>query len=223
MEINHLLVFDWDGTLADSAATIVRAMQAAIRQLQLQYRDDTTIRDIIGLGLVEGIAKLYPELAPKDASRLASGYKNQYRKLVPETIPLFPGVETTLRELAGQGFILAIATGKSRAGLDRSLRESGLDKHFSASRCADETFSKPHPGMLLELMTEVGAGPESTLMIGDSTYDMEMADHAGVPAVAVSYGVHDRERLLQYQPLLCIDELPALLHWLQESKQHQEH
>lgn len=220
MGTNLLLVFDWDGTLADSAGTIVRAMQTAIRQLQLEYRDDCTVRDIIGLGLAEGIEKLYPGLPEQWATELAAGYKHNYRNLVAETIPLFPGVEATVRELAERGFTLAIATGKSRVGLDRSLRETGLDEDFSASRCADETFSKPHPGMLLELMTEIGTGPETTLMIGDSIYDMEMAGHAGVPAVAVSYGVHGRERLLQYQPLLCIDELPALAHWLQESNQH---
>lgn len=215
---NRLLVFDWDGTLADSANTIVRAMQTAIRELQLETRHDAAVRDVIGLGLDEAVRKLYPDLSPAGVYDLAVGYKTHYRALMTETIPLFPKVTDTLRELAEQGFMLAVATGKSRVGLDRSLRETGLEGYFSATRCADETFSKPHPGMLLELMWETGADTDSTLMIGDSVYDMEMADRANVSAIAVSYGVHDRERLLQYQPLLCIDNLTALAQWLQENQ-----
>lgn len=215
---NRLLVFDWDGTLADSANTIVRAMQTAIRELQLETRHDAAVRDVIGLGLDEAVRKLYPDLSPAGVYDLAVGYKTHYRALMTETIPLFPKVTDALRELAEQGFMLAVATGKSRVGLDRSLRETGLEGYFSATRCADETFSKPHPGMLLELMWETGADTDSTLMIGDSVYDMEMADRANVSAIAVSYGVHDRERLLQYQPLLCIDNLTALTLWLQENQ-----
>ncbi|HSR63077.1 MAG TPA: HAD-IA family hydrolase [Gammaproteobacteria bacterium] len=218
MLADRLLVFDWDGTLADSANTIVRAMQIAIRELQLETRHDAAVRDVIGLGLDEAVRKLYPDLSPAGVYELAAGYKTHYRALMTETIPLFPEVTDTLRELAEQGFMLAVATGKSRVGLDRSLRETGLEGYFSATRCADETFSKPHPGMLLELMWETGADTDSTLMIGDSVYDMEMADRANVSAVAVSYGVHDRERLLQYQPLLCIDNLTALAQWLQENQ-----
>jgi len=218
MLANTLLVFDWDGTLADSANTIVRAMQTAIRQMQLEARDDAAVRDVIGLGLAEAVKKLYPDLPPVGVDELATGYKTHYRALMTKSVPLFPGVADTLQELADQGFILAVATGKSRIGLERSLRETGLEGRFSASRCADETFSKPHPGMLLELMAETGVDADSTLMIGDSVYDMEMADRANVSAVAVSYGVHDRERLLQYQPLVCIDNLPTLTQWLQENQ-----
>lgn len=216
--MTRLLVFDWDGTLADSANTIVRAMQTAIMQLQLEARDDAAVRDVIGLGLAEAARKLYPGLSPAEVDTLAAGYKSHYRALMTETIPLFPGVADTLEELATQGYLLAVATGKSRIGLDRSLRDTGLAECFAVSRCADEFFSKPHPGMLLELMSETGAAPDSTLMIGDSVWDMEMAGRANVPAVAVSYGVHDRERLLQYQPLLCIDNLAALAQWLQANQ-----
>lgn len=211
----ELIVFDWDGTLMDSEARIVDCVQGAFADLGLPLPTRESARDIIGLGLEEAMERLAPGIDRASLAALVLQYRRHF--LVTNRTPsvLFPGARATLDWMAGQGYRLAVATGKSRAGLDKSLAETGLERTFHATRCADETFSKPHPQMLFELMDELGAGAEETLMIGDTEYDLQMARNAGVSALAVCYGVHSPERLLAQGPLACIDSLMAIPGWLQ--------
>jgi phosphoglycolate phosphatase len=213
----ELLVFDWDGTLMDSEARIVACMRAAITDLSLAPRDDASIRNIIGLGLTEAIKHLYPGTDLAFATAMIDRYRYHFLTADPTRSELFAGAEETLQTLADAGYLLAVATGKGRVGLDKVLDETGLGRLFHATRCADETFSKPHPLMLEQVMDELGVEPAATLMIGDTEYDMQMASNARTAALAVSYGVHERERLLQHQPLHCIDAITELTEWLESS------
>lgn len=218
----ELLIFDWDGTLADSAASIVNAMQAAINDLALAPRTDAEIRRIIGLGLLEAITVLFPESSLTVREQLAQTYRSRYVSLTQGKTCLFPATRVTLDALRARNYQMAIATGKSRKGLDHALRETGIEDFFRFSRCADETFSKPHPQMLLEIMERLMIAPGQTLMIGDSEYDLQMAANAGVRSLAVSYGTQSRERLLEYQPLACLERIDELLQWLPAPRQNQE-
>lgn len=208
-----LIVFDWDGTLMDSAALIVDSLQSACRDLGLRVPSDTQARHVIGLGLSEAIAYLQPELAPAAYEDLVERYRHYYVGR-DEVTPLFPGAAQLLEELSDAGFMLAVATGKSRRGLDRALENTGLNSWFDASRCADECFSKPHPEMLLQLMDVLGATPERTLMIGDTSHDLGMAKAAGVAGIAVSYGAHPRASLCELAPMTCVDSVEELRTWL---------
>jgi phosphoglycolate phosphatase len=209
-----LLVFDWDGTLADSEQFIVNAMQAAIEQLDLDMRTRDEIRNIIGLGLMEAADVLFPGLNQIEHERLADSYRKHYSSSAKGKTALFPDVIDTLYKLKEQDYKLAIATGKSRKGLDNSLQDTGIRSFFHTTRCADETFSKPHPRMLMEIMDQLLIEPENTLMIGDSEYDLLMAKNTSVAPVAVSYGTQTRERLLEHKPLTCLDNLNELPDWL---------
>ena len=189
---------------------IVSCMKAAIQDLDLPDRHDDEIKNIIGLGLTEAVRALYPQQANDAfAHKLADVYRAYY---FSEDAPqqLFPGAVETLEHLQEKGFLMAIATGKSRKGLDLSLEDTGLAGMFQISRCADETKSKPHPRMLNEIMIELECNGEETVMIGDTEYDMEMAYNAGTKAIAVSYGVHETQRLLKYNPTGCIDKITEL-------------
>ncbi len=210
----ELLVFDWDGTLMDSEARIVSCMRAAITDLSLEPRDDASIRNIIGLGLAEAINLLYPGSDSAFHTAMIDRYRYHFLTADQTRSELFAGVEQTLELLAEAGYLLAVATGKGRVGLDKVLKETGLERLFQATRCADETFSKPHPLMLEQLMDELGVEPQATLMIGDTEYDMQMANNARAAALAVSYGVHEKERLMQHEPLHCIDTITELTDWL---------
>lgn len=209
------LVFDWDGTLADSTSTIVDCMQAAIEQNGLPTRTGQEIRDIIGLGLVEAVASLYPDTPGINHEQLADSYRQHYRDRYHGKTTLFPQVKPVLEKLHERNYFLAIATGKSRRGLDNSLEETGTGHLFHMSRCADETFSKPHPQMLHDILSVLDVAPGNTLMIGDSSYDMQMARAAGCHPVAVSYGSQERQRLLEYDPLVCLETLEDLIPWLE--------
>lgn len=208
-----LIIFDWDGTLVDSAGKIVAAMHAGIAATGLAPRTDGEVREIIGLGLPEAIRALYPQEGEGAREALRQAYVEHY--LVLDEVPcrLFPGAEAVLAGLAEHGHHLAVATGKSRRGLDRVLQRSGLARYFQATRCADETCSKPDPRMLHELLAHFRRPAAEAVMVGDSEYDMAMARSAGMDRIAVSYGVHERERLLRYEPLLEVDSLHELLHW----------
>lgn len=210
----NLLVFDWDGTLMDSEARIVACIQAAIGDLALEPRDVASIRNIIGLGLHEAISTLYPGSGSTLHEAMTDRYRYHFLTANPTRSELFPGAEETVRGLSQAGFLLAVATGKGRRGLDKVLEETGLGQYFHATRCSDETFSKPHPQMLEELMDELGVEPNETLMIGDTEYDMQMATNARTYSLAVSYGVHEKERLLRHSPLHCLDAIDELGAWL---------
>ncbi len=208
-----LIVFDWDGTLMDSAAAIVIAILAACRDLGLPEPSEERARYVIGLGLDDALHHAVPELSKADYPRMAERYRHHYFTR-DHDLTLFPGVRDSIAWLAGQGRLLAVATGKSRAGLNRALDRSGLKTYFHGTRCADECFSKPHPAMLEELMAELGVSPRRTLMVGDTTHDLHMAKNAGVAALAVGFGAHPAAVLEAEQPLACVATPQALDAWL---------
>jgi len=214
----ELIVFDWDGTLIDSEARIVNCMRAAINDLDLPTRTHDEMRNVIGLGLHEALATLYPDGDRKSYQDLVDRYRHHF--LVEDDTPseLFAGVEKLLATLRDRGHFLAIATGKGRVGLEKALDETGLRDYFHFSRCADETRSKPHPQMLEEIMDRLGMVPQATLMVGDTEYDLQMANNARTDALAVSYGAHDKARLLACNPLDCVDDIAALHGWLVNNK-----
>lgn len=209
----ELVVFDWDGTLLDSAAAIVRAIQCACRDLDLPVPDDARARHVIGLGLADAMRHAVPDLAPENYQAMVDRYRHHYLSGDHE-LSLFAGVPELLARLQGAGHVLAVATGKSRVGLERALDHSGLRPYFSASRCADECHSKPHPQMLEELMQEFGVLPTATVMIGDTSHDLLMARNAGVDALAVTYGAHPHEHLLEHAPRACLHDVAELDAWL---------
>ena len=208
-----LIVFDWDGTLMDSTAHIVRSIQAACRDLDLPVPADEAARYVIGLGLRDALQIAAPTLDPADYPRLAERYRYHYLIRDAKT-ELFDGVRELLGELRDEGYLLAVATGKSRVGLNRALDEARLTSLFDGTRCADETFSKPHPAMLQELTRELGQALERTVMIGDTTHDLLMASNAGAAGIAVTYGAHEADALAALEPRFVADSVPALADWL---------
>lgn len=209
----EFLVFDWDGTLMDSAGAIVASIQESCRDLGLPVPERERASHVIGLGLKDALSYAVPELPPSDYGRLAERYRYHYLARDPD-IELFPGMREMLAGLKQRGYLLAVATGKTRVGLERVLEATRLKQYFDSSRCADETHSKPHPAMLQELMQELLIEPEATLMIGDTAHDLQMAVNAGVPALAVSYGAHPRDSLTALNPIACIDTPQELAPWL---------
>jgi len=211
-----LIVFDWDGTLMDSTAVIAGSIQAACRDLGVEEPDDATARHVIGLGLAEALCHAVPHLPAHRHGELADRYR--YHFLAQDgQMPLYAGARDTLDELRAAEYLLAVATGKSRAGLDRVLDSSGLRAYFHASRTADETFSKPHPAMLHELMEDLMVAPERVLMIGDTTHDLQLALNAGVDAVGMTHGAHPEEALQELEPLALVEDFVALRIWLREN------
>jgi phosphoglycolate phosphatase len=209
----RLVVFDWDGTLLDSAAAIVASMQAAARDLGLNPPDEKTARQVIGLGLHDALSQALPGVPAAEYKRIAERYRHHYLAQDQE-LSLFTGAQELVEELAEAGCLLGVATGKSRLGLNRALESSGLKGFFHATRCADECSSKPAPDMLLEIMEELGVEPAQTLMIGDTTHDLQMARNAGVGALGVGYGAHSHEALEAEQPLGLFKEFHELTQWL---------
>lgn len=213
----RLIVFDWDGTLMDSETQIVHAVQAAIHDMQLEVRSIDQCRNIIGLGLREAVEALYPQRGETFQDSFVECYRHHWFANTQES-DLFPGSRETLALLKEAGFTLAIATGKGRTGLDRVLTDTGLDKLFAVTRCSDETRSKPHPQMLHEILQETAIEAQHALMVGDTEYDLKMANEAGVAPIAVNYGVHAHERLLRHDPLACLDNIAELVDWLAEQQ-----
>jgi phosphoglycolate phosphatase len=209
----RLIVFDWDGTLADSTAIIASALQRACRDVGEPVPDDIAARYVIGLGLADALRHIAPTLPLERHAELSARYREHYLARDPE-IPLFDGVPEMLEELDAAGFLLGIATGKTRAGLARALGQQGIAHRFVATRCADEGHPKPHPDMLLHLMDRVGANAGETLMIGDTTHDLELAKYAGASAVAVAYGAHESTELAQLEPLAMVYSIGELRVWL---------
>lgn len=213
MKRYELIVFDWDGTLMDSTAAIVRSIQAACRDLKLPEPEAARVRHVIGLGLVEALQYAVPELSVERYPQMVERYRHRYLARDHELV-LFDGVVELIGDLAAAGYLLAVATGKSRVGLNRALVHSGLKAYFHSSRCADECLSKPHPQMLKELMVDLGVMPDRTLMVGDTSHDLLMAANAGVDALAVTYGAHSRRYLLEHEPLAIAQDVPELRAWL---------
>ncbi len=198
----------------DSQARIVDCLQCASRDLQLISLAEKQLKNIIGLGLREAIASLYPQLTEVQITHFADRYR--YHFITANDVPsgLFNDVKKMLKQLIDQGFMLAIATGKARRGLEAVLIETDLKNLFHGSRCADETRSKPHPQMLEELLDEFGLEVSDAIMVGDTEYDMLMANSIGMDTLAVSYGVHDKADILKHKPLACVDSISEMSDWL---------
>ncbi len=208
-----LLIFDWDGTLMDSAGVIVDSIQRACLDIGVPAPSERASRQIIGLGLAQALQTLLPDLPTDAYPRLVERYRHHYLGRDVD-IPLFAGVDAGVPALAGQGFTLAVATGKSRIGLARALESSGLGGCFAATRCADQTHSKPHPAMVLELIGELDVDPARTLVIGDTSHDLLMAANAGVASLGVTYGAHEPGDLQPHTPLALLDSFAEVHAWL---------
>jgi phosphoglycolate phosphatase len=211
-----LLIFDWDGTLMDSAGVIAACIQAAARDMNLPIPSREAASHVIGLGLREALEHLFPGLPEEQHPILADHYRRHFLGQDHE-IPLFEGARELIEELHRHGFQLAVATGKARRGLDRVFAHTGLAPYFHASRTADETFSKPHPAMIEELLEELGVTPERALMIGDTSHDLDMARNAGVACLAAGYGAHPAENLAAYGALQVCETFAELADWLREN------
>ena len=208
-----LLVFDWDGTLLDSTGAIVDSVKAACRDLDLPEPTDEHARQVIGLGLDDALRHSTPSLSEDRFPQMVERYRHHYLSRDHE-LNLFDGASELIAELHASGFVLAVATGKSRQGLNRAMMHCGLGRYFSATRCADECFSKPHPQMLEELMEEFAVPPARVLMIGDTTHDLQMAINAGVAGLAVAYGAHSAKVLDALSPLAGVHNITELGAWL---------
>ena len=210
-----LIVFDWDGTLMDSTSAIVSCIQAAARDLGLPVPRDAVAAHVIGLGLQEAMQAAMPNVDPVFYPRMAERYRYHYLAR-DHDMALFPGVKEMLQDLKQQAYFLAVATGKSRVGLNRSLNAFTLLSTFDATRCADETFSKPHPAMLQELTRELGQDMKRTVMIGDTSHDLLMANNAGAAGIAVQYGAHPVDQLAACAPLYSASSVAQLHQWLND-------
>lgn len=210
-----LIVWDWDGTIADSTGLISQALIKAAEQAGLPGLTEVRARSIIGLGLRESIEVLFGDIPEFQAQSLAANYNRNYYTN-ENNILLFEGIADTIIAIDRKGCKQAVATGKGRRGLNTALQQSGLAKCFNATKTVDECFSKPHPQMLDELMDELVVMPERTLMIGDSQYDMQMGKNAGVNTAAVSYGSQTAEHLQQYSPDYLFHDVATLSAWLLE-------
>jgi phosphoglycolate phosphatase len=210
-----LIVFDWDGTIIDSPATIAECIRLAALDMGLEAPDRERASHVIGLGLHDALRIAVPQLAPARYPEFVALYRGHFLAR-EESMRLFDGMRELLAQLAAT-HTLAIATGKSRRGLDRALCASGLEPLFAASRCADETHPKPHPAMLLEIMQLLDVAAADALMIGDTSHDLEMARAAGVAALAVTYGAHAEPALAACGPLGCLSSIPELRAWLTQN------
>ncbi len=209
-----LVVFDWDGTLIDSVPNIVTALIRAAQKMGLPVLSDEAYKGIIGLSLGEAINNLYPELDDEQVVVYREAYRDFHLELEQQPSRPFPGVTQGLESLKGGGLRMAVATGKRRAGLDRSMTANDYGSFFEASRTADDAHSKPHPMMLEQLLDELNIPAEETLMVGDSEFDLAMAANAGIDSVAVTYGAQAENRLKKHQPVCTVDSFDELIDWL---------
>ena len=207
-----LIVFDWDGTLMDSAGAIVVAIQKACRDLDLPPPTDAAVREVIGLELAQALRQAVPTMPVQQMQQLAERYRFHYLGNDHE-LRLFANVRPMLEALTQAGKKLAVATGKSRVGLARAMRHSDTGRFFLTERTADECPSKPHPQMLLDIMDELQTPPERTLMVGDTTHDLELAHNAGVRALGVAFGAHPKAALQGAPHLAVLDTPQALQAW----------
>ena len=211
----RLIVFDWDGTIVDSASSIAECIRQSARDMSLPVPSTERASHVIGLGLHDSLRLAVPELQAHQYPEFVANYRRHFLAR-EDSMALFPGMEDVLSALS-KTHTLAIATGKSRRGLDRALAATGVGQYFASSRCADETNPKPHPAMLLELLEEFGLSRNQILMIGDTSHDLEMARAAEVDAVAVTYGAHPEEGLRACKPLNCFSTVTSLSAWLTQN------
>ncbi len=210
----ELLIFDWDGTLADSIGRIVEAMNAAAERAGEAPSADAAVKGIIGLALSEAISVLYPHLDARQLEIFRQHYADIYTALDQQPSPLFDGVVESLEAFRSEGYRLAVATGKARRGLDRVLKANGWEGYFDITRAADETRGKPHPLMLEEILAHCRVEPGRALMVGDSAFDLQMASNAGMHSVAVGYGAMSLQALSEFGPQVCVEHFSQLREWL---------
>ncbi len=204
-------IFDWDGTLSNSLAKIVGSFQLAAKALDLPVKADRDVRQIIGLGLNEGIEILYPGNGQEMLQRIREYYSKHYREIATHSEELYDGAFETLSKLHQQGHTLTVATGKGRVGLDRAMKQSNTEDFFVFTRTADDAPSKPHPQMILDILDYTGVDASDAVMIGDTEFDLEMAKNAGVRSIGTSYGAHAVEQLHKWNPITIIDSIDQLL------------
>ncbi len=206
-----LIIFDWDGTLIDSIDWIVHCLQTASQQCGCAIPEAQAAKDVIGLSITNACAKLFPGVDNETLTRLTTSYQQTYLSRQLSRGDLFPGVYEMLLELKQAGYQLAVATGKTRIGLQQALQATDTEELFCITRCSDETASKPDPLMLHQIMQHTNAANERSLMVGDSTHDLQMAMNAQISAIAVSCGAHPEDILQQYNPLMCLQQPAELL------------
>lgn len=206
-----LLIFDWDGTLMDSLDKIVESVKQAALFSDVDIPSSDAIRNIIGLSLDKAMEQLFPDHSKSKQDIIIEAYRNQYRQFNALQTPFYPGVKEWLVDLKNKGYLLAVATGKGRNGLNNVLESHGVEDLFCVTYCADETASKPHPLMLNKILEDMDVSVEEALMVGDSSYDLEMANNAKMACVGVSYGVHCHNVLSSFKPLAILDDLPSQL------------
>ena len=211
-----LIAFDWDGTLCDSTAIIVRCIQAAVCDVGGAMPSDEAASYVIGMGLMQALAHAAPDVPRERYTELGNRYRYHYLQH-QDDLSLFAGVMPLLGALRDRGHLLTVATGKSRRGLNEALHTAQLRGMFDGSRTADETAGKPHPLMLHELMAEFDVAPERVLMIGDTTHDLQMAQAAGCASVGVGYGAHPTDEFARYAPLFVADSVADLHAWLESN------
>ncbi|HBI84233.1 MAG TPA: HAD family hydrolase [Alcaligenaceae bacterium] len=215
MKPYSVVIFDWDGTLMDSTHSIVTAIQGACRDLELPVPTPAEASWVIGLSLEPALRRAVPDLTKSMEPLFLERYRYHY--LARDTkLKLFDGVPEMLDELRAAGATLAVATGKSRVGLNRALSSTELHNRFAATRCADETFGKPHPAMLHELMDELMVDPQEVVMVGDTSHDLNMASNAGVHGLGVTYGAHPEEELRNCTNHGIVGDIPSLRAWLMD-------
>ena len=206
----RLIIFDWDGTLHDTAQRIITSMRNAAADMNMPQPHDKSVRQIIGLELAEAIRQIFPSLLPEQMDQMQKLF-SQFCTASQVPMPIFPGVETTLQHLKKCGTLLAVATNKTRPGLNRHIRELGWEALFHYTRCADEAPSKPNPQMILDVCKALNVSTAEALMVGDTTYDLEMAYAIGMPSVGVLYGAHSRQQLEKFNPRALIQNFSELL------------
>lgn len=206
----ELIIFDWDGTIINSEAHIIHSMKMAISDEGLEIPSQQNIRHIIGLSLTRAIEALFPDLSAQTIQRVAEGYREHFFSETTAASELFDGVADVIQDLHAHGYYLAVATGKGRRGLDLALQSSGLGPYFHITRCADETRSKPDPLMLDEILTDLDLHSNRAIMVGDTSYDMDMANNIKMDSIAVTYGMHDKKHLETSNPTYFIDAIDQL-------------
>ena len=208
-----LIAFDWDGTLSDSTAMIASCIQQAVADVGGTVPSTEAASHVIGLGLMQALAHAAPDVPAERHAALADRYRHHYFAQ-QHTLTLFPGVIAMLQELRAQGYLLAVATGKSRRGLDEALKNVALQGMFDTTRTADQTRGRPHPQMLHEIFAELAVEPQRCLMVGDTTHDLELARNAACPSAAVTYGAHPPHAFAALGPLCIAESVPQLRAWI---------
>jgi phosphoglycolate phosphatase len=212
-----VIIFDWDGTIVNSTGLIVRAIKEAALIKGIPLSDEKKLFSVIGLGLDRAFHKLFNYLGEDEVIELQLLYKESYLKSINE-VSLFDGIEFGIKDLRRRGYSLAIATGKSRRGLDMALQQSGLELLFGLTKTVDECFSKPHPQMVNEILDFYLARKDEALIIGDSSYDLEMGLNAGIDSLGVTFGSQRREELVKYKPKAIVDNAYEIFEWIMRNE-----